>query len=211
VDSLQIDVNKIFPPENYDVTITGTTKLFIRSNDFLIKNLLQSLVLAFIVIGILMGFLFRSWRMVIISLIPNFLPLIIVAGMMGIMGIALKPSTALVFSVAFGIAVDDSIHFLARYRLAKRLGDSVPEAISNSFKDTGVSMIYTSIILFFGFVIFTASSFGGTFALGILTSTTLLIAMFGNLLLLPALLLAFDRGDSPKGNRPVEPRVLLEA
>ncbi len=192
VDSIQADVNEFFDPEKFDVTITGTTKIFIRGNEYLIQNLLQSLAMAFVVIAFIMGWLFRSVRIVIISLIPNFLPLLMVAGVMGFMGVALKPSTALVFSVAFGIAVDDSIHFLARYRLALRLGDTVSEAITNSFKDTGVSMIYTSVILFFGFVIFTASSFGGTKALGILASSTLAIAMFGNLLLLPALLLTFE-------------------
>jgi predicted RND superfamily exporter protein len=192
VDSVQADINEIFDQEKYDVTITGTTKIFIRGNEFLIQNLLQSLALAFVVIALIMGWLFRSTRIVLISLVPNFLPLLMVAGVMGFMGVALKPSTALVFSVAFGIAVDDSIHFLARYRLALRMGDTVSEAISNTFKDTGVSMIYTSVILFFGFVIFTASSFGGTKALGLLASSTLAIAMFGNLLLLPALLLTFE-------------------
>lgn len=192
VDSVQSDIDEIFDQEKYDVTITGTTKIFIRGNEFLIQNLLQSLALAFVVIALIMGWLFRSTRIVLISLVPNFLPLLMVAGVMGFMGVALKPSTALVFSVAFGIAVDDSIHFLARYRLALRMGDTVSEAISNTFKDTGVSMIYTSVILFFGFVIFTASSFGGTKALGLLASSTLAIAMFGNLLLLPALLLTFE-------------------
>ncbi|MEM8901004.1 MAG: MMPL family transporter, partial [Bacteroidota bacterium] len=136
--------------------------------------------------------------MIVISLIPNFLPLIMVAGVMGFFGIPLKPSTALVFGVAFGIAVDDSIHFLARYRLARSLGDTISQAITNSFQDTGVSMIYTSIILFFGFVTFTASSFGGTQALGTLTSITLGIAMFSNLLLLPVLLLLLDK-DNEEG------------
>lgn len=192
VTAVEADIDEIFDAEKYDVTITGTTKIFIRGNEFLIQNLLQSLTLAFFVIAFIIGWLFRSSRIVIISLVPNFLPLLMVAGVMGFMGVALKPSTALVFSVAFGIAVDDSIHYLARYRLALRLGDTVPEAISNSFKDTGVSMIYTSVILFFGFVIFTASSFGGTKALGLLASSTLAIAMFGNLLLLPAMLLTFE-------------------
>lgn len=197
IAAVQTDINDVFDAEKYDVTITGTTKIFIRGNEFLIQNLLQSLVLAFFVIALIIGWLFRSPRIVIISLIPNFLPLLMVAGVMGFLGVALKPSTALVFSVAFGIAVDDSIHYLARYRLALRMGDTVPEAISNSFKDTGVSMIYTSVILFFGFVIFTASSFGGTKALGLLASSTLAIAMFSNLLLLPALLLTFE----PKKSR----------
>jgi predicted RND superfamily exporter protein len=210
VDSVQKDIHAIFPEDKFTSTITGTTRIFINSNKFLVQNLLQSLLMAFCVIAVLMGLLFRSVRMVVISLIPNVLPLLMVAGMMGYIGIALKPSTALVFSVAFGIAVDDSIHFLARYRLPRSMGDTVSLAVSNSFKDTGISMIYTSIILFLGFVIFTASSFGGTRALGQLASVTLLIAMFGNLLLLPALLLSFDTKEPrPKDSQPLEPRVLM--
>ena len=195
IDSVNQDINDIFDTAKYDIRITGTTQIFIRGNEYLIQNLLVSLVIAFIVIALIMGLLFRSSKMVIISLIPNFLPLLMVAGVMGFVGIALKPSTALIFGVAFGIAVDDSIHFLARFKLARSLGDSIPFAVSNSFRDTGVSMIYTSIILFFGFVIFTASSFGGTKALGLLTSLTLGIAMFSNLVLLPALLLTFGDGN----------------
>ncbi|MEM7367767.1 MAG: MMPL family transporter [Bacteroidota bacterium] len=207
VDSVRKDVAEIFDEERYDTAVTGTTQIFIKANEALIENLLRSLLLAFGVIAILMGILFRSGRMVMISLIPNLLPLIMVAGVMGFTGIALKPSTALVFGVAFGIAVDDSIHFLARYRLARKLGDTVTQAVSNSYQDTGVSMIYTSIILFFGFVCFIASDFGGTQALGLLTSMTLGIAMFSNLLLLPALLLTFDQ-EAPKPPVPGELQVL---
>jgi predicted RND superfamily exporter protein len=192
VDSIRTDLDDIFDPLRNQTHNTRTTKNFILGNEYLIQNLLESLALAFFVIALIMGFLFKSLRIVIISLVPNFLPLLMVAGVMGYLGIALKPSSALVFSVAFGIAVDDSIHFLARYRLGLQMGNTVGEAISNSFKDTGVSMIYTSIILFFGFVIFTASSFGGTEALGLLASSTLAIAMFSNLFLLPALLLTFE-------------------
>jgi hypothetical protein len=193
VDSVRKDVAEIFDGEGYETAVTGTTPIFVKANDALIENLLKSLVIAFGVIALLMGLLFRSFRMVAISLIPNILPLLMVAGIMGFVGIALKPSTALVFGVAFGIAVDDSIHFLARYRLARKLGHAVNEAIANSYRDTGISMIYTSLILFFGFVSFVASDFGGTQALGLLTSITLAIAMFSNLLLLPALLLTFDK------------------
>ncbi len=193
VDSVRKDVAAVFEEDQYDTAVTGTTQVFIQANDALIENLLSSLAIAFIVIACLMGVLFRSIRMVVISLIPNALPLLMVAGIMGYFGIALKPSTALVFGVAFGIAVDDSIHFLARYRLARRHGDSVRQAVSTTFADTGVSMIYTSIILFFGFISFLASDFGGTQFLGLLTSLTLAIAMFSNLLFLPALVVQFDR------------------
>ena len=173
--------------------ITGTTKIFIKGNQYLIKNLIQTFMIAFCVIALLMAVLFGSFKMVVISLFPNFLPLLLVAGIMGFMDIHLKPSTALIFSVAFGIAVDDTIHYLARYRLARKSGDDVATAVSNSFKDTGVSMIYTTIILFFGFVIFACSSYGGTAALGQLTSITLAIALFSNLLLLPSLLITLIR------------------
>lgn len=193
VDSVRQDVADIFEEDRYNTSVTGTTQVFIQANEALIQNLLSSLAIAFLVIACIMGLLFRSLRMVIISVIPNVLPLLMVAGIMGYFGIALKPSTALVFSVAFGIAVDDSIHFLARYRLARRHGEAVRTALTNSFSDTGVSMIYTSIILFFGFVCFLASEFGGTQALGLLTSMTLMIAMFSNLLFLPALLVTFDK------------------
>lgn len=195
-DSVRKDVAAIFDEEQYDTYVTGTSQIFIKANEALIENLLWSLLLAFIVIAVIMGLLFKSLRMVVISLIPNVLPLLMVAGVMGFTGIHLKPSTALVFGVAFGIAVDDSIHFLARFRLARKLGDSVRGAVRNSFQDTGVSMIYTSIILFFGFVSFTASDFGGTKSLGLLTSMTLGIAMFSNLLFLPSLLITFSKEEN---------------
>lgn len=206
IDSIETDLDSIFDKENYTVFVTGTSRIFIKNNEALIENLLRSLVIAFFVIAVIMGLLFRSFRMVVISLVPNLLPLLMVAGMMGYFNIPLKPSTALVFGVAFGIAVDDSIHFLARYRLARRSGDSIRNAVLNSYDDTGVSMIYTSIILFLGFVCFTASNYGGTQALGLLTSITLAIAMFSNLVLLPSLLLTFDRedGEPPIGPEPAD-------
>ncbi|WP_333908726.1 efflux RND transporter permease subunit [Marinigracilibium pacificum] len=187
--------NKIFEGSDIDVSLTGTTLLFIKGNKYLIENLRQSLILAFIIISIIMAILFANVRMIIISLIPNFIPLIITAGIMGYAGIPLKPSTALIFSIAFGISVDDSIHFLAKYRQALYSSNFfVPIAISKSLKEVGQSMIYTSIVLFFGFVIFAFSEFGGTVALGILTSLTLLVAMMTNLVVLPALLMVFDKG-----------------
>ena len=142
--------------------------------------------------------------MIVISLIPNMIPLLLTAGIMGYFGIPLKPSTALVFSITFGISVDDSIHFLAKYRQELFSNNFfVPIAISRSIRETGASMIYTSIILFFGFVIFAASEFGGTVALGTLTSITLLVAMMTNLTLLPALLYKFDSGKRSASNHPL--------
>lgn len=181
--------------EKIDVKVTGTTLLFIKGNRFLIQNLRSSLIIAFVVISIVMALLFRNVRMILISIVPNLVPLCITAGIMGYFGIPLKPSTALIFSIAFGISVDDSIHFLAKYR--QELFNHkffVAKALSVSLRDTGASMIYTSIVLFCGFIIFAFSEFGGTVALGVLTSATLLFAMVTNLILLPSLLLIFDDG-----------------
>jgi predicted RND superfamily exporter protein len=176
------------------VAITGTSKIFIKGNKFLINNLTESLVLAFLLITLSMAFLFANARMILISLIPNLIALMITAGIMGFMDIPLKASTALIFSITFGISVDNSIRFLAKYRqelLATRF--FVPRAVSESILETGKSIIYTSVALFAGFIIFAFSDFGGTIALGILTSTTLVISMFTNLILLPALILTFDK------------------
>lgn len=193
---IQPGIDKYFgESEKIEVKVTGTTLLFIKGNRFLIQNLRSSLIIAFLVISIVMALLFRNVRMIVISIIPNLVPLCITAGIMGYLGIPLKPSTALIFSIAFGISVDDSIHFLAKYR--QELFNQkffVAKALSVSLRDTGASMIYTSIVLFCGFIIFAFSEFGGTVALGLLTSTTLLFAMFTNLILLPSLLLIFDDG-----------------
>ncbi len=178
-----------------DITaeVTGTTVIYTKGNGYLIANLRMSMIIAFFLIAVIMGLLFRNFKMVLISLIPNIIPLLITAGLMGYLGIPLKPSTALVFSIAFGISVDDSIHFLAKYRqeLLKYKFD-VAKSVKISLQETGMSMVYTSIVLFFGFVIFVGSEFGGTKALGALTSTTLLVAMVTNLILLPSLLLTFN-------------------
>ncbi|MEM9895184.1 MAG: MMPL family transporter [Bacteroidota bacterium] len=201
---IQPEIDSIFADSKIDVNLTGTTLMFIKGNKFLIQNLLTSMVIAFVVIALIMGFLFRNVKMVIISVIPNMIPLLITAGIMGYFGIPLKPSTALIFSIAFGISVDDSIHFLAKYRqelFACNL--DVSKAISKSIRETGSSMIYTSIILFFGFIIFVLSEFGGTIALGKLTSITLLFAMLTNVVVLPALILQFDSGIRKRKQIPV--------
>jgi len=186
---------EIFSNTNLTASITGTTLLFIKGNSYLIDNLKKSFVLAFLVISIIMGLLFANLRMIILSLIPNIIPLVITAGIMGYFGIPLKPSTAIIFSIAFGISVDYAIHFLAKYRQELFANNfQVSIAINKSLHETGTSMIYTSIVLFAGFVIFTASDFGGTVALGFLTSITLFISMVTNLIVLPSLLLTFDSG-----------------
>jgi predicted RND superfamily exporter protein len=187
-------MNKIFEGTNITTNVTGTTKLFIKGNKFLIANLQESLLLAFILITLSMAFLFANVRMILISLAPNLLALMITAGIMGYFGIHLKASTALIFSITFGISVDNSIRFLAKYRQEQLANNFfVPVSVSESIMETGKSIIYTSIVLFAGFIIFAFSSFGGTIALGILTSTTLVISMFTNLILLPALIMTFDK------------------
>ncbi|MCX7768216.1 MAG: efflux RND transporter permease subunit [Flavobacteriales bacterium] len=180
-----------FPPEDYKTIVTGGSIIFAKGTRYLARNLLYSMALAVVVIALLMALLFRQVKMVVISLIPNVLPLVFTAGLMGIAGIPLKPSTMLAFGIALGIAVDDTIHFLSRYRQEMRLeGPHARSAVVVALRETGLSMAYTSIILFFGFSVFILSEFGGTKALGMLVSFTLLAAMFTNLFLLPALLMS---------------------
>ena len=183
-------------------TVTGSGVIYTKGTTYLVSNLFTSLIAAVIFIAILMSFLFRSWRMVLVSLIPNVLPLVFTSGLMGYLGVPIKPSTILVFSIAFGISVDDTIHFLAKYRQElKSQSWNIKGSVLNAIKETGVSMIYTSIILFFGFSIFIASNFGGTQALGILVSVTLFVAMLSNLILLPSLLLTLERFVTTKAFR----------
>ena len=186
-------INKIFPEKRYDVNITGKSLLFLKGTKYLIKNLILSLSLAILLIAFFMAYLFRSFKMILISLIPNLLPLIITAGVMGFAGIPLKPSTILVFSIAFGISVDDTIHFLAKYR-QELISNKwrIKQAVFAALRETGVSMFYTSVVLFFGFSVFLSSNFGGTQALGGLVAVTLLMAMLANLILLPSLLISLE-------------------
>ena len=197
LEEIESDLNrlikKIFPEDRYGVKITGKSLLFLKGTKYLINNLVLSLGLAILLIAIFMAFLFRSFKMILISLIPNLLPLIITAGVMGFTGIPLKPSTILVFSIAFGISVDDTIHFLAKYRqelIAN--GWKINNAIFSALRETGISMFYTSVVLFFGFSIFLSSNFGGTQALGGLVAVTLMMAMLANLILLPSLLISLQ-------------------
>ena len=191
---LRGQIDQIFDPEKYDIKLTGTSVVFLEGTTYLVRNLFVSLFLAVILISIFMAWMFNSFRMVVVSLIPNLIPLLLTASIMGYFGVAIKPSTILVFSIAFGISVDDTIHFLAKYRQElKARKYNIRPAVLAAIKETGVSMIYTSIVLFFGFFIFIASQFGGTVALGLLVSITLLIAMLSNLVVLPALLLTLEK------------------
>ncbi len=195
---------RIFAGTGIEVSITGTTPIFIKGNKFLIENLKYSFLLAFVIIAFIMALLFANTRMIILSIIPNVIPLLITAGIMGFAGIPLKPSTAIVFSIAFGISVDFAIHFLAKYRQELFSNNFfVPLAVSKAVRELGPSMIYTAIVLFAGFIIFTLSDFGGTVALGFLTSITLFVSMLTNLIVLPALLLTFDDGKRKKEAHPL--------
>lgn len=187
-------ITRYFEGTKIKAHVTGTVTLFIKGNKYLINNLQESLWWAFGLITLSMAILFANVRIILISLIPNLLALMITGGLMGYFGIPLKASTALIFSISFGISVDNSIRFLAKYRQEQKVNNFfVPRSISESILETGKSIIYTSIVLFAGFIIFAFSNFGGTIALGILTSITLVISMLTNLILLPALLMTFDQ------------------
>ncbi|MFC4096210.1 efflux RND transporter permease subunit [Euzebyella saccharophila] len=196
---LQENIEKFFPAERYNVYMTGSALIFLKGTKYLVKNLIMSLAFAIFLIALFMAYLFRSFRMIVISLIPNLLPLVITAGVMGYAGVPIKPSTILVFSIAFGISVDDTIHFLAKYRqelIANKW--HIKKSVYAALRETGVSMFYTSIVLFFGFSVFIISNFGGTVALGALVSATLMFAMLANLILLPSLLLSLERNIASK-------------
>jgi predicted RND superfamily exporter protein len=193
-ENLLHEIETIFPANKYNVTLTGKALVFQKGTNYLIINLIISLTLAIILIALFMAWMFKSLRMIFVSLVPNILPLLITAGLMGYLGVPIKPSTILVFSIAFGISVDDTIHFLAKYRQELIVNNwRIKKSVYAALKETGVSMFYTSIVLFFGFSTFTLSSFGGTVALGALVSATLLFAMLSNLLLLPSMLLSLER------------------
>jgi predicted RND superfamily exporter protein len=180
--------------EYYDVELTGTSVVASEGTQYLVNNLLSSIVFAVISIALLMSVLFYSFRMVVVSMIPNLIPMVFTAGIMGWFGIPLKPSTLLIFSIALGITVDNTIHFLARYRQELKLKKwDLKECVAISIRETGLSIIYTSVILFFGFIVFIFSDFGGTQALGYLSAMTYFVALFTNLVLLPCLLLSYER------------------
>ncbi|MCU0319761.1 MAG: MMPL family transporter [Flavobacteriales bacterium] len=191
---LRANVDSIFDPAKYDVVLTGTSVVFLEGSKYMVSNLLISLAMAVVLIAALMAILFNSFRMVLVSLVPNLVPLITTAGLMGFLDVAIKPSTLLVFSIAFGIAVDDAIHYLSKYRMELKANNhQIKRSVLLALREAGVSMMYTSIVLFMGFSLFMFSEFGGTQALGLLVSFTLLVAMFTNLIILPSLLLSFER------------------
>ena len=187
-------VDKIFPPDQYQVMITGKALVFQKGTGYLLDNLLSSLLFAFLLTGVLVALMFRSVKMILVSLIPNMLPLLMTAGLMGFLDIPLKPSTILVFGIAFGMSVDDTIRFLSQYREElKKQNWKISRSVYATFSDAGLSMFYTSIVLLFGFSVFMLSDFGGTVALGGLVSLTLLFGMVSNLMLLPSLVLTLNK------------------
>jgi predicted RND superfamily exporter protein len=191
---LRTKIDEIFPKDRYEVTLTGKALVFQKGTSYLINNLIESLIFAIFLIAGLMAYMFRSAKMIFVSVITNILPLCITSGLMGYLGIPLKPSTILVFSIAFGISVDNAIQFMAKYRHDLKMNNGkIKKSVFSALQETGVSTFYTSVVLIFGFAIFTLSSFSGTVALGGLISCTLLFAMFANLLVLPALVLTFEK------------------
>ena len=194
LNDIQQNAEVYFDTASYKVTLTGTSITFLEGSRFIINGLKESIFWAFLLIAVCMLYLFRSFRILICSLLPNLIPLIVTAGVMGWAGVPLKPSTVLVFSVALGIAVDITIRFLVNYRqVLPDVNHNVSAAVRKTVQQTGLSIIYTSLVLIAGFIIFCGSSFGGTFALGWLTSLTLITATITNLVLLPVLLLMFAK------------------
>lgn len=188
------NLKKAIEAESYDLVFTGIKVVQTEGTKYLFVNLLQSLIFAVISIAIMMAFLFRSFRIILVSMIPNIIPLLFTAGIMGYFQIPLKPSTILVFGIALGITVDNAILFLGKYRNElKQHGWDVRFAILHSLRETGLGIFYTSVILFFGFLMFVFSQFGGTKALGLLVSITIMVGMATNLIILPALLLTLER------------------
>jgi predicted RND superfamily exporter protein len=198
MDSLNQQIQRIareiFPSDEFNVRITGTTPIFLKGNSFLFESLIKATFWSLLIISLTMTFLFPSWRMVLIAIIPNIAPLIFTAGMMGYLGVPLKPSTILIFSISFGITVDSTIHFVSTFR-RQVIQNLMPvrKALSFTIQEVGHSMVYSAIAVCSGFGIFILSDFQGTQSLGWLTGLTIFGGMAANLLLLPSLILAFEK------------------
>lgn len=201
IDSLKKQAGEVFDTAHYKVAFTGTSIIFLEGSRYIINGLIDSIILAFILIVFCMLYLFRSWKMLIISLLPNMIPLVVTAGVMGWVGVPLKPSTVLVFSIALGISIDVTIRFLVNFKQELQFhGNNISENVKSTIHNTGLSIIFTGLILFAGFLIFCFSGFGGTRALGWLTSLTLVMAMITNLTILPALLLWMEKSLKKKAS-----------
>jgi len=198
LNEMQSVAAKTFDSSKYKVTFTGSSVTFLEGSRFIINGLKESILWAFLLITLCMLYLFRSLRILVCSLIPNLVPLVITAGLMGWIGVRLKPSTVLVFSVALGIAIDVTIRFLINYKQElPEYKNDVAKTLSQTISQTGLSIVYTSLVLIAGFVIFCFSDFGGTKSLGWLTSFTLITGTITNLVLLPVLLLKMQKRKRP--------------
>jgi predicted RND superfamily exporter protein len=211
ITAIETKLNKkiaeLFPKDRYEVSMTGKALVFQKGTKYLLDNLIWSLVLAIFITAALIAFMFRSFKMILVALIPNLFPLFITAGLMGYFNIPLKPSTILVYGIAFGLSVDDTIRFLSQYRQElKKNNWKIKKSVFATLKDSGLSMFYTSVVLFFGFSVFMLSSFGGTIALGGLVSVTLLFGMLSNLVLLPSLVLTLNKSLANEQEF-IEPRI----
>jgi predicted RND superfamily exporter protein len=194
VDSIKPKVDSIFTADKYHTSLTGLSLVYLKNNDYLLNNLFESLLIEVLLIALVGMILFKSVRIILLSKLPCLIPLVITAGIMGFFGVDFKATTILIFTIAFGLSSDGTIYFLTRFRHEfKQNNRTIEESISITIRDTGLSMIYTALVLFFGFIIFAASSFGGTKALGWLVSTTLLVSMMTNLVLLPSILLSLKK------------------
>ena len=191
IKELKPKIEAVLDTSRYGITYTGTSLIALEGYNYLVNGLIYSVLLAFLLIALIIAYLFRSIKMLLIALLPNLIPLLVTASLMGYFNIALKPSTVLIFSVAFGISVDFTIHFLAKYRMELLShNQTVEQAVKHSIQETGYSMVYTALILFCGFIIFSWSEFTGTYFLGVLTSITLVVALIANLVLLPSVILS---------------------
>jgi uncharacterized protein len=194
IDEIRPKVDSIYKDSGSSITYTGKSLIFLKGNQYLIDGLLQSLVLSFLLTALAMTTLFRRGRIILLIAISNAVPLIITAGVMGFIGVSIKPATALIFSIAYGIAVDAGIYMLTRYRQEYQRHDwPHDKSILMALQETGGSVLYTAMVLCSGFIIFAASSFHSTVMLGVLTSLTLIVSMFANTLLLPSLMINFGK------------------
>ncbi|MFT3738591.1 MAG: MMPL family transporter [Breznakibacter sp.] len=199
METIKPQIDSVFPPSEYKVDVTGMSVVFLKNNDYLLGNLFESLIIEIVLIALIGMVLFRSIRIILFSKLPCLIPLLLTAGIMGFAGVEFKSSTILIFTIALGLASDGTIYFLTRYRHELTIkGKSPEEAVTITIRETGLSMIYTALILFAGFAIFSVSAFGGTKALGILVSSTLFMSMITNLILLPAILLSIHKTRSKK-------------
>ena len=170
------------------VRSTGTGLMVDKNGVYIRNSLLKGLLLALVIVSILMGFLFNSMRMLLIALVPNLIPLLFAAGLIGWLGIELDAGVSIIFAIVFGIAVDDTIHFLSRYKLARVQGMNIEEALLTCYTETGKAIVITTIILFFGFLVLIFSDSLPTNTVGLLISVTLLTAVIFDLYLLPILI-----------------------